>query len=187
MAIVVESGWQWLRAAAAEVVDRVSDPADRVAVSAAITQAQMTRTAFEAIDQEALRLAEQAIGARGLLRPHPIERIGRDLTLYLRQPGPDAAVAAVGQAWLAGAPLPAICAANRDLGQAGRPHPPRGVGERAVSRGSLGKPVILALKSGDRSRRRRPAIAVLIGTRMGSRALAWLDVICGIASSQVPK
>ncbi len=107
MAIAVESGRQWLRAAA-EVADRVIDPADRVAVGAAITHAQMTRTAIEAIGQEVLRLAEQAVGARGLLRPHPIERIGRDLTLYLRQPGPDAALAAVGQAWLAGEPLPPI-------------------------------------------------------------------------------
>jgi len=37
-----------------------------------------------------------------LLHPHPIERIGRDLTLYLRQPGPDAALAQVGEAWLDG-------------------------------------------------------------------------------------
>ncbi|MFN8512128.1 MAG: acyl-CoA dehydrogenase family protein [Chloroflexia bacterium] len=33
---------------------------------------------------------------RGLLRPHPVERIGRDLRLYLRQPAPDAALATAG-------------------------------------------------------------------------------------------
>ena len=38
---------------------------------------------------------------RGLLQPHPIERIGRDLTLYLRQPAPDAALANAGAYTLA--------------------------------------------------------------------------------------
>jgi hypothetical protein len=33
---------------------------------------------------------------RGLLRPHPVERLGRDLRLYLRQPAPDAALATAG-------------------------------------------------------------------------------------------
>jgi len=101
MAIAVESGRQWLRAAG-DVADRVVDEHDRDAVGAAITHAQMTRTAIESICQDVLRLAEQSVGARGLLHPHPIERIGRDLTLYLRQPGPDAALAQVGEAWLDG-------------------------------------------------------------------------------------
>ncbi len=103
MAIAVESGRQWLRAAG-EVADRVGDDPSREVVAATITHAQMTRTAIEAIGQDVLRLAEQCVGARGLLRPHPIERIGRDLTMYLRQPGPDAALAQVGQAWLEAGP-----------------------------------------------------------------------------------
>ena len=44
-----------------------------------------------------VQLAERAVGARGLLQPSPIERIIRDLTLYLRQPSPDAAQASVGR------------------------------------------------------------------------------------------
>ncbi len=106
MAIAVESGRQWLRAAA-EVADRVVDASDRASVAAAITHSQMTRTAIESICQDVLRLAEQSVGSRGLLRPHPIERVGRDLTLYLRQPGPDSALAQVGQTWLEGNPTPA--------------------------------------------------------------------------------
>ena len=104
MAIAVESGRQWLQAAA-EVTDQNADESDPVAVARTITHARMTRTALESIGQDVLRLAEQAVGARGLIRPHPIERIGRDLTLYLRQPGPDFALAEVGQTWLSGDPL----------------------------------------------------------------------------------
>ena len=103
MAIAVESGRQWLRAAA-EVAEKAFDPSDHALVRATITHSQMTRTAIESICQDVLRLAEQSVGSRGLIRPHPIERVGRDLTLYLRQPGPDSALAQVGQAWLEGHP-----------------------------------------------------------------------------------
>ena len=99
MAVAIESGRQWLRAAA-EVADGVVDAGDRRAVGRSIAHAQMTRTAVESLCQEVLRLAEQSVGARGLLRPHPIERIGRDLPLYLRQPGPDVSLAQVGRACL---------------------------------------------------------------------------------------
>jgi hypothetical protein len=37
------------------------------------------------------------VGTRGLLPPHSIERIIRDLTLYLRQPAFDASIATVGR------------------------------------------------------------------------------------------
>jgi hypothetical protein len=43
-----------------------------------------------------MQLVEESVGARGLLRPHPVERIVRDLTLYLRQPAPDAALTNAG-------------------------------------------------------------------------------------------
>lgn len=98
MAIAVESGRQWLRAAA-EVADQVVE-GDRAVVGSMITHAQMTRTALEAICQDVIRLAEQSVGVRALIAPHPIERIGRDLTTYLRQPAPDLALAEVGRAWL---------------------------------------------------------------------------------------
>ncbi|WP_287127417.1 acyl-CoA dehydrogenase family protein [Candidatus Cyanaurora vandensis] len=61
-----------------------------------VAYANMVRTAVESHCLEVLTLAERAVGARGLLKPHPLERIGRDLTLYLRQPAPDAALAQVG-------------------------------------------------------------------------------------------
>jgi hypothetical protein len=44
-----------------------------------------------------MELATRGIGVQALLRPHPFERILRDLTTYLRQPAPDAALAAAGK------------------------------------------------------------------------------------------
>ena len=45
-----------------------------------------------------LHEAEQAIGAAGMIAPHPFERLMRDLRTYLRQPNPDGAAAAFGDA-----------------------------------------------------------------------------------------
>jgi alkylation response protein AidB-like acyl-CoA dehydrogenase len=95
-AIAVESGNLWLRGAARHVdlspdPDRSDDPAPQIAY------ANMTRVAIEHACQTVMRLVEESVGARGLLRPHPVERIVRDLTLYLRQPAPDAALAGVGE------------------------------------------------------------------------------------------
>lgn len=95
-AIAVETGNLWLRGAARHVnlspnSDRTDDPAPQIAY------ANMTRVAIEQVCQSVMRLVEESVGARGLLRPHPVERIVRDLTLYLRQPAPDAALAGVGE------------------------------------------------------------------------------------------
>ena len=38
-----------------------------------------------------LEEAERAIGAAGMIAPHPFERQMRDLRTYLRQPNPDGA------------------------------------------------------------------------------------------------
>ena len=46
---------------------------------------------------DVIQLCERSVGTRGLLPPHPMERIIRDLTLYLRQPVFDAALTNVGQ------------------------------------------------------------------------------------------
>ncbi|MDP9024238.1 MAG: hypothetical protein M3N13_02535 [Candidatus Eremiobacteraeota bacterium] len=54
-----------------------------------------------AVENAALGLAdatERAVGARGLLEPHPFARSLRDLRMYLRQPSPDAALARVARA-----------------------------------------------------------------------------------------
>lgn len=93
MAWLVESGNQWIDSAASK-----SDLWFREGVDPAktVAYANMTRTAIEQICTRVMQLTEQAVGARGLLRPLPFERIIRDLTLYLRQPAPDATIQDIG-------------------------------------------------------------------------------------------
>ncbi|MFD1469693.1 acyl-CoA dehydrogenase family protein [Hymenobacter caeli] len=95
MALLRESGRQWLRGAAA----RAALPADAAAgpQPAAAAYAGLVRTAIEQIGLAMLPLAERCVGARGLLQPEPFERLHRDLTHYLRQPAPDAVLADVGR------------------------------------------------------------------------------------------
>jgi alkylation response protein AidB-like acyl-CoA dehydrogenase len=102
MAIAVESGNLWLRNAAEFVKDyapifggcpdQSNNQADKL-----VAYANMMRTAIEQICMDVMQLCERSVGTRGLLPPHPMERIIRDLTLYLRQPVFDAALANVGQ------------------------------------------------------------------------------------------
>jgi alkylation response protein AidB-like acyl-CoA dehydrogenase len=91
MASLIETGDLWLRGAG-EIADSPDADADTV-----VQYAHMARAVIEEVCLEVLRLAERCVGARGLLRPHPFERIHRDLTLYLRQPGSDAALADAGR------------------------------------------------------------------------------------------
>ncbi|WP_347239931.1 acyl-CoA dehydrogenase family protein [Oscillatoria sp. FACHB-1406] len=101
MAIAIETGNLWLRAAAECLSDydpqfagepnQVCAEADRL-----LAYANMMRTTVEQVCMDAIQLCERSVGTRGLLPPNPIERIVRDLTLYLRQPAYDAAIAGVG-------------------------------------------------------------------------------------------
>lgn len=106
MAIAIESGNLWLRGAAQQMLEYDSlfcgapnvanDKAERL-----VAYANMVRTAIEEICIDVMQLTERTVGTRGLLPPNPIERIVRDLTLYLRQPAFDAALASPGQYMLA--------------------------------------------------------------------------------------
>ena len=98
-ALAIESGNLWLRGAA-QAVDIGPDQDTRSDIDRMVNYANMTRLAIETICLDVIRLTERAVGARGLLQPLPIERIIRDLTLYLRQPAPDAALASVGRLML---------------------------------------------------------------------------------------
>jgi alkylation response protein AidB-like acyl-CoA dehydrogenase len=102
MAIALESGCLWLKGASEQLeryapsfggVSTMADPNS----GSLVAYASMVRTAVEQICMETIQLAERSVGTRGLLPPHPIERIVRDLTLYLRQPAFDAALATVGK------------------------------------------------------------------------------------------
>lgn len=102
MAIALESGNLWLRGAADVVKDYAPTfggypnmPHEKA--EQLVAYANMVRTAIEQICIDVMQLCERSVGTRGLLPPNPMERIIRDLTLYLRQPAFDAAIANVGQ------------------------------------------------------------------------------------------
>ncbi len=102
MAMCVATGRHWLAAAgkrllepaAAAPTDTTDAPTRRA--DADIAFAHLMRTAVEDLCLRVLPLVERSVGARGLLRPEPFERLHRDLTHYLRQGAPDAVLAAAG-------------------------------------------------------------------------------------------
>lgn len=64
---------------------------------AMLAYANLLRVAVEELCLRVVDETERAVGARGLLRPCGIEQIVRDLSMYLRQPAPDAALADLGR------------------------------------------------------------------------------------------
>ena len=60
--------------------------------------ANAMRTGIERLCTSIMQHVVRGVGAHGLLQPHRFERIVRDLTMYLRQPAPDATLIAIGQA-----------------------------------------------------------------------------------------
>jgi len=101
MAIAIETGNLWLRGAgellAAYDPQFGGEPlGDHPHPERLLAYANMTRTAVEQICMDVMQLCQRSVGTRGLLPPHALERVLRDLTLYLRQPVYDAAIAGVG-------------------------------------------------------------------------------------------
>jgi alkylation response protein AidB-like acyl-CoA dehydrogenase len=99
MRVAVETGRLWLERAAA-AFDGTNT------AEAIIATANMARHAVEQASMLTLELAARSVGVQGMLAPHPMERLIRDLTTYMRQPAPDAALASVGTAALAMEELP---------------------------------------------------------------------------------
>ncbi|RYE03118.1 MAG: acyl-CoA dehydrogenase, partial [Sphingobacteriaceae bacterium] len=93
MTYLIESGNLWLNQAGNNMDEWLKQPDSAEKI---ITYAGMVRTAIAEICTRVLHLCEQCVGARGLMRPNPLERIHRDLTFYLRQPAPDATLTQIG-------------------------------------------------------------------------------------------
>ncbi len=105
MAIALETGQLWLRGAADAIAaygpqfggevtlvnSQVNSQANRLQA-----YTNMMRTTVEQVCMDMMQLCQRSVGTRGLLPPNPIERVVRDLTLYLRQPAYDAAISGVG-------------------------------------------------------------------------------------------
>ncbi len=98
MGMAVQSGYHWLDAAGAAWRDATASPAATNAAEVALAVANATRSAVEVAAMAVLEDAERAVGAAGMIAPHPLERRLRDLRTYLRQPNPDGALSALGAA-----------------------------------------------------------------------------------------
>ncbi len=100
-AMLLGSGHLWLNQAGAllhqhpEVFSRELASAGQLS-QRIVAHSNLTRSVVAANCERLLNLVEHSIGMRGLLEPHPLERVGRDLRLYLRQPAPDAALVNAG-------------------------------------------------------------------------------------------
>lgn len=94
LSILQKSGRLWLEAAGKAFDERYEKPSE------CIHTANMFRTVARQICEEALALCELSVGLQGFLKPHPLERIHRDLSVYLKQPGPDRALSEVGKVFM---------------------------------------------------------------------------------------
>lgn len=102
MAMAIERGNLWLKGAAGRIAAYAptfggSPAVEHPQTDRLVAYTNMVRSAIERICMETMQLCERSVGTRGLMPPHPMERIIRDLTLYLRQPAYDAAIANIGQ------------------------------------------------------------------------------------------
>lgn len=90
-----ESGNLWLEGAAQRAALEECHPEKLV------HYVGMMRTAVERICFRTMRNSQQCIGLQGMLKPHPLERVTRDLMTYLRQPNPDGSFVGSGRYALA--------------------------------------------------------------------------------------
>ena len=74
---------------ACAVLVETTDPADPAATDRAVSHALLTRALVEDACVEVLALAERALGMIAHDAAAPVDRIRRDLSLYLRQAAPD--------------------------------------------------------------------------------------------------
>jgi alkylation response protein AidB-like acyl-CoA dehydrogenase len=83
IAALVETGNLWLDGAGRIAEQAGAHPEELIAY------AGLMRRTMERIGLEVMELAVRSAGARALMKSRPLERLVRDLTMYLRQPAPD--------------------------------------------------------------------------------------------------
>jgi alkylation response protein AidB-like acyl-CoA dehydrogenase len=93
MAVETATGYAWLDHSAGHWA-----AIERAPAAETIATLSAARLAIERAALNVLELGERSIGAAGMIAPHPLERLVRDLRTYLRQPNPDAALATIGGA-----------------------------------------------------------------------------------------
>lgn len=89
--IAQETAALWTAEAARRGEDTAMPTPDRVAY------VNLARVAIEVAVLEAMQHVQRSIGLSAFIRPNPIERLLRDLAIYLRQPAPDAVLAEAAQ------------------------------------------------------------------------------------------
>jgi alkylation response protein AidB-like acyl-CoA dehydrogenase len=57
-----------------------------------VAYVNLARLAVERAGLDLMELVHRSVGLQAFMRPHPIERVSRDLATYLRQPAPDRAL-----------------------------------------------------------------------------------------------
>ncbi|MEH6408218.1 MAG: acyl-CoA dehydrogenase family protein, partial [Leeuwenhoekiella sp.] len=92
IAMLLESGRLWIEAAG-----KLADTTDESSSAELVNYANMVRTAIMDICNEVIKLSERSVGLQGFMQDHPMEKLHRDLTTYLKQPGPDYALANIGK------------------------------------------------------------------------------------------
>lgn len=93
MSILLQTGKLWI-ARGNEIENNQIIHCDS---EAQVNFANMMRTVTSDICNEIILLAEKAVGIQGIMIGHPLERLVRDLRVYLKQAGPDVALASVGE------------------------------------------------------------------------------------------
>lgn len=83
MLIAQQTARFWTEHAASLAEADHGDPAAQVAA------VNLSRIAVETACLDSLRLAHRSLGLAAFVAPHPVERISRDLSTYLRQPATD--------------------------------------------------------------------------------------------------
>ncbi len=88
-AVALETARLWVDQAARVTGGCAEAPGGPADIAAYVN---LARRAVEGAALRLLELAERSVGLQGFMRPHPIERVARDLATYLRQPAPDLAL-----------------------------------------------------------------------------------------------
>ncbi|ODN71896.1 acyl-CoA dehydrogenase family protein [Methylobrevis pamukkalensis] len=90
--IAAETARLWVERAARIAEADASDDGGDDSGMAAIAYVNLARCAVERCGLQVMELVQRSIGLAAFLRPHPVERLCRDLATYLRQPAPDRAL-----------------------------------------------------------------------------------------------
>ena len=117
MGIALQTAYDWLALGAEAWANALAYPDDDKAGRHLLATTQAARGAVERAALDVLELAECAVGAAGFNAPHLLERLYRDLRTYLRQPNPDGAMAALGEAISAGHWRPSFPYASQKAGR----------------------------------------------------------------------